>query len=244
MCSSLRIRGDVRPMLKVIAVAAVSALAVCAQAGGASADDGGWVHATGLIDKPKYPPDFKHFDYVNPDAPKGGLVRMSDSGTFDTLNPSRRRASTPLGLGLIYDSLMTDRWTKRSTEYGLLADALRFPADYSSVTYHIRAEGSLAGRPADHRRRRRLVVPGLHRQGARQPEPGLLLQARRQGREDRRPGSHLHLRRNRQPRAAADRRPAQRPAEALVGRHRRQRATSAISSRARSSRRSARARTR
>jgi len=42
---------------------------------------------TSLIGEPKYPPDFKHFDYVNPDAPKGGVVRLSDTGGFDTLNP-------------------------------------------------------------------------------------------------------------------------------------------------------------
>jgi len=73
-------------MLKVIAVAAVSAIAVCAQAPGASAEDSGWVHATSLVDSPKYPRDFKRFDYVNPSAPKGGVVRMSDTGTFDSLN--------------------------------------------------------------------------------------------------------------------------------------------------------------
>jgi microcin C transport system substrate-binding protein len=133
-----RTRGEARPMLKVIAVAAVSALAVCAQAGGAGAEDSGWMHATGLIDKPKYPPDFKRFDYVNPDAPKGGLVRMSDTGTFDSLNLVPAKGATPLGLGLIYDSLMTDSLDEVSTEYGLLADKLKYPADYSSVTYHLR----------------------------------------------------------------------------------------------------------
>src|SRR5262245_36325143 len=44
-------------------------------------------HALSLIGEPRYPADFKHFDYVNPDAPKGGLVRVADVGGFDSLNP-------------------------------------------------------------------------------------------------------------------------------------------------------------
>ena len=50
-------------------------------------------HALSLIGEPRYPADFKHFDYVNPDAPKGGLVRLSDVGGFDSLNPVSTRAS-------------------------------------------------------------------------------------------------------------------------------------------------------
>ena len=81
---------------------------------------------------------FSHFDYVNPDAPKGGVVRMSDIGSFDSLNFVPPRGSTPLGLGLIYDTLMTSSMDEVSTEYGLLADAVKYPDDYSSVTYRLR----------------------------------------------------------------------------------------------------------
>src|SRR5712692_8996174 len=121
-------------MLKVIAVAAVSALVACGAAGGANAEDSGWVHATSLIDPPKYPADFKHFDYVNLSAPKGGLVRLSDTGTFDSLNLVPPRGTLPVGIGLIYDTLMTASLDEPSTEYGLLAERLKFPPDYSSVT--------------------------------------------------------------------------------------------------------------
>ena len=45
--------------------------------------------------QPKYPKDFKHFDYVNPDAPKGGTIRLSDTGTFDSLNFVPPKGTTP-----------------------------------------------------------------------------------------------------------------------------------------------------
>jgi len=126
-------------MLKVIAVAAVSAIVACGAAVGANAEDSGWVHATSLIDPPKYPADFKHFDYVNANAPKGGLVRLSDTGTFDSLNLVPPRGTIPVGIGLIYDTLMTSSLDEPSTEYGLLAEGLKFPPDYSSVTYRLRS---------------------------------------------------------------------------------------------------------
>ena len=104
----------------------------------ATADDGDWQHATSLIDTPKYPKDFKHFGYVNPDAPKGGTVRLSDTGTFDSLNFVPPKGNTPSGLGLIYDTLTTESMDEVSTEYGLLAESLKFPPDFSSVTYKLR----------------------------------------------------------------------------------------------------------
>ncbi len=99
-----------------------------------------WLHGTSLIGDPKYPPDFPHFDYVNPDAPKGGTLRMADRGAFDSLNFVPSRGSRPAGLGLIYDTLTTSSMDEISAEYGLLADAVKYPADYSSVTYRLRGE--------------------------------------------------------------------------------------------------------
>ncbi|MFK7793377.1 MAG: extracellular solute-binding protein [Devosiaceae bacterium] len=98
-----------------------------------------WRHATTLGEEaPRYGLDFTHFDYVNPDAPKGGTVRMSDFGSFDSLNFVPTRGETPLGLGLIYDTLMTPSQDELSTDYGLLAEAMTYPEDYSSVTYRLR----------------------------------------------------------------------------------------------------------
>lgn len=104
------------------------------------AQDMVWRHATSLIGEPKYPADFPHFDYVNPDAPKGGVVRLSDTGGFDTLNPILPKGNPAPGLGLVYETLMTPSLDEPSTMYGLIAEALSWPDDYSSVTFRLRPE--------------------------------------------------------------------------------------------------------
>ena len=127
-------------MLKFIAVAAVAAIVACGAAGSAGAEDSGWANGLSLIGTPKYPPDFKHFDYVNVNAPKGGLVRLSDTGTFDSLNFVPSKGTTPAGLGLIYDTLMADSMDEVASEYGRLADGVKVAPDRSSVTYRLRPE--------------------------------------------------------------------------------------------------------
>jgi microcin C transport system substrate-binding protein len=106
----------------------------------AVAEDHAWRHATSLIGEPKYPPDFKHFDYVNPDAPKGGTVRLSDTGGFDTLNPILPKGTQAAGVGLVYETLMTSSLDEPSTMYGLIAEAMSWPEDYSSVSFRLRPE--------------------------------------------------------------------------------------------------------
>lgn len=95
-------------------------------------------HGSSLFGDLKYAPDFPHFDYVNPQAPKGGMVRMGAVGSFDNLNPFIVRGQTAAGIGLIYDSLMTRSFDEPTSEYGLLAESVRHPEDYSSVTYVLR----------------------------------------------------------------------------------------------------------
>ncbi|KFC62491.1 ABC transporter substrate-binding protein [Devosia sp. LC5] len=96
-----------------------------------------WLHASSAIGEPKYPEGFTHFDYVNVDAPKGGTVRMSASGGFDTFNPLLPKGEPASGLGLVYQTLMTPSMDEVLTSYGLLAEAMKFPADYSSVTFRL-----------------------------------------------------------------------------------------------------------
>jgi microcin C transport system substrate-binding protein len=96
-----------------------------------------WLHATSAVGEPKYPEGFTHFDYVNVDAPKGGTVRLSDMGGFDTFNPILPKGEVAGGIGLIYETLMTPASDQVLTSYGLLAEALKFPADYSSVTFRL-----------------------------------------------------------------------------------------------------------
>jgi len=118
----------------------LAALLLVLAAASGEAQEPVWRHATSLNEEPKYPPDFKHFDYVNPDAPKGGLVRLSDTGGFDTLNPILPKGNPAPGLGLIYEPLMTSALDEVSTMYGLIADAMRYPDDFSSVTFRLRPE--------------------------------------------------------------------------------------------------------
>src|SRR5882724_2817441 len=108
------------------------------------AEDKVWRHATSLIGEPKYPPDFAHFDYVNPDAPKGGTVRLSDTGGFDTLNPILPKGNPAPGIGLVYETLMTPSLDEPSTMYGLIAEAISWPDDYSSVAFRLRPEAKWA----------------------------------------------------------------------------------------------------
>ncbi len=101
-----------------------------------------WRHGLSLFGNVKYPAGFPHFDYVNPSAPKGGTVRQVALGTFDNFNLviAGVKGTLAAGVGLIYDTLTTGALDEVSTEYGLLAEAATYPADYSSVTYRLRRE--------------------------------------------------------------------------------------------------------
>lgn len=116
----------------------------------AFAQDSGpqWRHGLSLFGDVKYPADFKHFDYVNPDAPKGGTVRLGAFGTFDSFNDFIPRGNAAAGVNLIYDTLMTSSFDEPATEYGLIAETVRHPADFASVTFRLRPEAKWHdGRP-------------------------------------------------------------------------------------------------
>lgn len=83
------------------------------------------------------PAGFKHFDWVNPDVPKGGTIHQFADGTFDTLNVFSDKGVKATGLGMINDSLMADSPDEPSTNYGLIAECVSFPDDYSSVTFKL-----------------------------------------------------------------------------------------------------------
>ena len=99
----------------------------------ARADDKVWRHGLSLFGELKYPAGFKQFDYVNPNAPKGGTVRLGGFGTFDNFNivVAGVKGTIAAGLNEIYDSLMVPASDEVSTEYGLLAEAVSHPADFS-----------------------------------------------------------------------------------------------------------------
>jgi microcin C transport system substrate-binding protein len=101
-----------------------------------------WRHALSLFGDIKYPADFKRFDYVNPDAPKGGVARMISIGTFDNFNLAVAgvKGSIAPAAALIYETLMTRSQDEVAAEYGLLAEAAAHPEDFGWVIYRLRKE--------------------------------------------------------------------------------------------------------
>jgi microcin C transport system substrate-binding protein len=99
-------------------------------------------HALSLFGDIKYPPDFKRFDYANPDAPKGGVARMISIGTFDNFNIAIAgvKGSIAPAAALIYEDLMTRSQDEVATEYGLLAETASHPDDFAWVIYRLRKE--------------------------------------------------------------------------------------------------------
>src|SRR5262245_56560886 len=87
----------------ILALAALAALGTAR----APAEDAEWRVGLSLIGTPKYQAGFPHFDYVNPNAPKGGNVRLADIGGFDSLNPILPKGNPAPGIALVTESLMT-----------------------------------------------------------------------------------------------------------------------------------------
>lgn len=119
-----------------------SLLAACLASSPLAAQEARWRHGAGLLEEPKYPEGFKHFDYVNPSAPKGGLVRLGAQGTYDSFNIAVAgvKGSPEQGLGLVYETLTTSSLDEPSTSYGLLAEAFSYPEDYGFVTFRLRPQ--------------------------------------------------------------------------------------------------------
>ena len=119
-----------------------SFLAACLAFSPLAAQEAPWRHGSALLDEPKYPQGFPHFDYVNPNAPKGGLVRLGALGTFDSFNVvvAGVKGSPEQGLGLIYETLTASALDEPSASYGLLAESFTYPEDYSSVSFRLRPE--------------------------------------------------------------------------------------------------------
>ncbi|WP_043622743.1 extracellular solute-binding protein [Ensifer sp. ZNC0028] len=108
-----------------------------------------WRHGTSSIGELKYKQGFARFDYVNPDAPKGGELHLSENGTFDTFNPILSKGEAASGVAsLVFDTLMKSAEDEITTTYGLLAEAVSYPDDISSATFRLRPEAKWAdGKP-------------------------------------------------------------------------------------------------
>lgn len=104
-------------------------------------------HGLSVFGDLKYPPDFKHFEYVNPDAPKGGRVSQIGSGgltTFDSFNPFIVKGDAAQGLSLVFDSLMARALDEPDAVYGLVAETADVADDGLSVTFKLRPEAKFA----------------------------------------------------------------------------------------------------
>ncbi len=113
-----------------------------AAAQGSAATSTNWRHGLSLFGELKYPAGFKHFDYVNPKAPRGGTVRQVAIGTFDNFNVvvAGVKGQLAAAITLTSDSLLTSSLDEVSAEYGQLAESVSYPDDFSSCTYRLRPE--------------------------------------------------------------------------------------------------------
>ena len=100
-----------------------------------------WRHGLSLFGDLKYPPGFRHFDYVNPQAPKGGAVRLVALGTFDNFNQAIAglKGLFAAAAGTICDTLMVPSLDEASTHYGLIAEAVSHPPNFASTSFRLRA---------------------------------------------------------------------------------------------------------
>ena len=100
-----------------------------------------WVHAFAAFGAPKYGPDFTHFDYVNPDAPKGGTLHLRNPDrrqNFDKYNYFTIRGNAPAGMGIfMFETLTMLGADEPRTMYGLLAEAMKIEPDKSAITFRI-----------------------------------------------------------------------------------------------------------
>jgi len=97
-------------------------------------------HAISMHGLPKYEKNFKNFDYVNPNAPKGGTIKFHQIGSFDTLNNFILKGSPAANLSQIHDSLLVQSYDEPFTMYGLIAENISVPKDRSWVIFKIRKE--------------------------------------------------------------------------------------------------------
>ncbi|MHB1206053.1 MAG: extracellular solute-binding protein, partial [Rhodospirillaceae bacterium] len=104
------------------------------------------VHGIALYGEPKYGSDFKNFDYVNPNAPKGGTLTMSNANdqTFDTFNPFTLKGAAARGAGLMFDTLMVASDDEPFTHYCFVCETVEVAEDNSWEQFKVRAEAKFS----------------------------------------------------------------------------------------------------
>ncbi|WP_461534606.1 extracellular solute-binding protein [Spongorhabdus nitratireducens] len=97
-------------------------------------------HAISLHGQPKYNNDFRHFGYANPDAPKGGTLKLALTGTFDSFNPWISKGNATGVVYLVYETLMVRSWDEPLSKYGVLVQKIERPVDNSWIAFNINPE--------------------------------------------------------------------------------------------------------
>lgn len=111
----------------------------------AKADEGVTVsHGISAFGDLKYPADMPHWDYVNPDAPQGGTLSLVTQGTYDSLNPFILKGEPAVGLGLMYDSMLTSSSDEPDSAYCYVCETMEYPADRSWVIFNMRPEATFS----------------------------------------------------------------------------------------------------
>ncbi|WP_324755209.1 extracellular solute-binding protein [Roseovarius sp. Pro17] len=138
-----------------LAIAALAAHAALAESEVAVTQDSGEVirsHGYSYFGELKYPEDYAHFDYVNPDAPKGGEISLNAAGTFDSMNPYSRKGRAGAYSWMVYESLLGEMPATNEgapadvygESYGLLAESLEYDAGKTWVIFHMRPEATFS----------------------------------------------------------------------------------------------------
>ncbi|MHA1567414.1 MAG: extracellular solute-binding protein [Alphaproteobacteria bacterium] len=127
-------------MLRTVLMATIVVVGAGGQPAMAASGTNGPAHGLAMHGAPKYAADFTHFDYVNPDAPKGGAQVSEAIGTYDSLNAFIISGNPAVGVGLIYDSLTVSALDEPFTQYCLLCETMEVPDDRSWVEYTLRED--------------------------------------------------------------------------------------------------------
>ena len=132
---------DPQPFFRSIAASFLALIVMCLLATVARAE-GEIIKSHGFAEfgELKYPAGFAHFDYVNPDAPKGGELSLSAVGTFDSMNPYTRKGRGGAMSADHFESLLVESYDEPGSYYGLLAESLEYPETQDWVIFNLRPE--------------------------------------------------------------------------------------------------------
>lgn len=106
----------------------------------ALAADPAWQHGLTVWGTLKYPPGFAHFDYVNPDAPQGGELKLAATSSFDSVNPFIVKGNKAPGASTVFESLLVNSLDEPQSMYGLIAEKVALSPDRTTADFLLRAE--------------------------------------------------------------------------------------------------------